>query len=138
MREQRLIESGVSPGEAHRQARCELGNPTLLTEQALDSSAVDIRGDLYSLGVTFYFMLTGKSPYRDGSVSQKLVWHQISAPIPGTLSSRSRSGGFERLRISSSRATRRGDCERFGRSSRPGRHPRRTIPPRTSLPCLEH
>src|SRR5439155_11525984 len=54
----------------------------LAPEQALDSSNVDIRGDIYSLGVTFYFMLTGRSPYRDGSVSQKLVWHQISAPIP--------------------------------------------------------
>ena len=52
----------------------------LAPEQALDSSAVDIRGDIYSLGVTFYFMLTGRSPYRDGSVSQKLMWHQISPP----------------------------------------------------------
>jgi serine/threonine protein kinase len=53
-------------------------------EQAINSSAVDIRGDIYSLGVTFYFLLTGKSPYKDGSVSQKLMWHQISAPIPVT------------------------------------------------------
>lgn len=54
----------------------------LAPEQALDSAAVDIRGDIYSLGVTFYYLLTGRSPYRDGSVSQKLVWHQISAPTP--------------------------------------------------------
>src|SRR5258708_3444369 len=54
----------------------------LAPEQALDSSAVDIRGDIYSLGVTFYFILTGRSPYRDGSVSQKLMWHQMSAPTP--------------------------------------------------------
>src|SRR5262245_34623929 len=54
----------------------------LAPEQALDSSNVDIRGDIYSLGVTFYYLLTGRSPYRDGSVSQKLVWHQISAPTP--------------------------------------------------------
>src|SRR5262245_1286545 len=37
MRKQRLMESGVPPDEAHRRARCELGNPTLLTERALDS-----------------------------------------------------------------------------------------------------
>jgi serine/threonine protein kinase len=54
----------------------------LAPEQALDSSVVDIRGDIYSLGVTFYFILTGRSPYRDGSISQKLVWHQVSSPFP--------------------------------------------------------
>jgi eukaryotic-like serine/threonine-protein kinase len=53
-------------------------------EQAIDSSAVDIRGDIYSLGVTFFFLLTGKSPYKDGSISQKLMWHQISQPTPVT------------------------------------------------------
>lgn len=37
MREQRLIESGVPPGEAHTRARRELGNATLLAEQTLDS-----------------------------------------------------------------------------------------------------
>src|SRR5260370_23720774 len=37
MREQRLIESGVPPGEAHWRARQELGNPTLLTERTIES-----------------------------------------------------------------------------------------------------
>ncbi len=53
-------------------------------EQAIDSSVVDIRGDIYSLGVTFFFLLTGRSPYKDGSISQKLMWHQISQPMPVT------------------------------------------------------
>src|SRR5689334_10645724 len=37
MLEERIIESGVPPAEAHAQARRELGNPTLLTQQTLDS-----------------------------------------------------------------------------------------------------
>jgi predicted permease len=37
MRERRLIESGVPSGEAHSRALRELGNPTLLAEQTLDS-----------------------------------------------------------------------------------------------------
>jgi hypothetical protein len=37
MREQRLVESGLPPDEARRRARCELGNPTLLTERAIES-----------------------------------------------------------------------------------------------------
>jgi serine/threonine protein kinase len=54
----------------------------LAPEQAVGNGTVDIRGDIYSLGVTFYFLLTGRSPYQDGSVSQKLMFHQISAPTP--------------------------------------------------------
>jgi predicted permease len=37
MREQRLIESGAPPAEARERARRELGNPSLLAEQTLDS-----------------------------------------------------------------------------------------------------
>jgi predicted permease len=37
MREQRLIESGVPPDEAYGRARRELGNPTLLAEQTVES-----------------------------------------------------------------------------------------------------
>ncbi|HEV3145437.1 MAG TPA: hypothetical protein VGZ47_16210, partial [Gemmataceae bacterium] len=53
-------------------------------EQAVANGTVDIRGDIYSLGVTFYFLLTGRSPYQDGSLSQKLMYHQISEPTPVT------------------------------------------------------
>ncbi|MBI5759604.1 MAG: serine/threonine protein kinase, partial [Planctomycetales bacterium] len=49
-------------------------------EQALDSSAVDIRSDLYSLGCTLFYLLTGEPPYT-GRVSAVLVAHQQS-PIP--------------------------------------------------------
>ena len=38
----------------------------LAPEQALDSHAVDIRADIYSLGATFYFCLTGKTAVRRG------------------------------------------------------------------------
>jgi serine/threonine protein kinase len=54
----------------------------LAPEQALDSHAVDIRADIYSLGATFYFCLTGRTPFTEGSVAQKLIWHQTRAPKP--------------------------------------------------------
>jgi serine/threonine protein kinase len=52
----------------------------LSPEQAVDSHAVDIRADIYSLGGTFYFLLTGLPPYPEGSVAQKLLWHQTREP----------------------------------------------------------
>ncbi|HEV3262046.1 MAG TPA: protein kinase [Gemmataceae bacterium] len=53
----------------------------LAPEQALDGN-VDIRADIYSLGATFYFLLAGKPPFADGSIAQKLIWHQTRQPKP--------------------------------------------------------
>ena len=46
----------------------------LSPEQAEDSHTVDIRSDLYSLGATFYFLLTGGPPFPEGTIPQKLIW----------------------------------------------------------------
>jgi eukaryotic-like serine/threonine-protein kinase len=54
----------------------------LAPEQALDSHSVDIRADVYSLGATFYFCLTGSPPFSEGTVAQKLIWHQTRKPKP--------------------------------------------------------
>src|SRR6267378_2352289 len=48
-------------------------------EQIIDSR-VDIRADIYSLGGTLYYLLTGKSPFQDGTSSQKIIWHQVRHP----------------------------------------------------------
>jgi eukaryotic-like serine/threonine-protein kinase len=52
----------------------------LAPEQTLDSHNVDIRTDLYSLGGTLYFLLTGSPPFGEGSAAQKLLWHQLRDP----------------------------------------------------------
>ena len=54
----------------------------LAPEQALDSHSVTIRADIYSLGATFYFCLTGRTPFSEGTVAQKLIWHQTRQPKP--------------------------------------------------------
>jgi WD40 repeat protein/tRNA A-37 threonylcarbamoyl transferase component Bud32 len=50
-------------------------------EQALDSHTVDIRADLYSLGCSLYFLLTGRVPFL-GTAAEKLLKHQMQEPAP--------------------------------------------------------
>ena len=49
-------------------------------EQARDPRNADVRSDIYSLGCTFFFMLTGRPPFPEGTVLQKLLQHQGDEP----------------------------------------------------------
>ncbi|MGO9112424.1 MAG: serine/threonine-protein kinase [Thermoguttaceae bacterium] len=52
----------------------------LAPEQARDSHSVDLRADIYSLGCSLYFLLTGHPPFPDGTLPQRLMAHQKQQP----------------------------------------------------------
>ncbi len=53
-------------------------------EQAVDAASVDHRADIYSLGCTMFYLLSTRPISPDGSIVQKLLWHQ-AAPRPSLL-----------------------------------------------------
>ncbi len=52
----------------------------LAPEQALDSHGVDARADIYSLGCSLYYLLTGHPPFPEGTLPQRLMMHQKETP----------------------------------------------------------
>jgi serine/threonine protein kinase len=60
-----------------------MGTPDFLSpEQSKDLHEVDIRSDLYSLGCTFYYLLSGTVPYPGGKTVDKLIRHHSEPARP--------------------------------------------------------
>jgi serine/threonine protein kinase len=56
------------------------GTPEFASPEQFAGVPVDIRSDLYSLGVTLWVMVTGKTPFR--GTSAELMYHHLHAPLP--------------------------------------------------------
>ena len=60
-----------------------MGTPDFISpEQALDARNVDGRSDIYSLGMTLYYLLSGQVPFASGSAKDKLRQHANAEPTP--------------------------------------------------------
>jgi serine/threonine protein kinase len=83
----RVLQLGAqSPGESLStltQGGAVIGTADYVApEQLEDPHGADIRADLYSLGCTFYFLVTGQVPFPGGSLLSKLDkqrWHDPTA-----------------------------------------------------------
>jgi len=52
----------------------------LAPEQALNSHDIDLRADIYGLGCTMYYALTGHPPFPEGTLAQRIAMHQSKMP----------------------------------------------------------
>jgi serine/threonine protein kinase len=60
-----------------------MGTPDYLSpEQGRSLDDVDIRSDLYSLGCTLYYLLTGEVPFPGGTALEKMTRHAADEPEP--------------------------------------------------------
>lgn len=60
-----------------------VGTPDYMApEQAKNSRLVGPRADLYSLGCTLYFLLTGRVPFPGGGAIEKMMQHQLDLAAP--------------------------------------------------------
>ena len=84
----KLVDLGIAKSEDLKDSLCTeaervFGTPAYVApEQAVDAAAVDVRADIYSLGVVLFEMIAGKVPYDGPNAPQILVQTLSSDPFP--------------------------------------------------------
>jgi formylglycine-generating enzyme required for sulfatase activity/predicted Ser/Thr protein kinase len=59
-----------------------VGTPHYISPEQVDAVEVDTRTDIYSLGATFYHLLTGRPPFKAPSTMDLLIKHVMEPLVP--------------------------------------------------------
>jgi serine/threonine-protein kinase len=65
-----------------------VGSPDYMAPEQISGGEVDARTDLYALGVLFYHLLTGETPY-SGDAPIAVAYQHLNAPVPSVREKRS-------------------------------------------------
>lgn len=74
-----------------------VGTPAFASPEQFDNAAVDVRSDIYSLGATLWFVLTGQMPFRGRTVEELRAAQRTSALPLEQLKAASVPAGFAGL-----------------------------------------
>lgn len=59
-----------------------LGTPTYMSPEQCLGEVIDVRSDIYSLGIVMYEMLTGRVPFEADTLGRLIVCHVSEPPVP--------------------------------------------------------
>ncbi|MEP3478755.1 MAG: serine/threonine-protein kinase [Fuerstiella sp.] len=88
-----LVRPISTAGESEHGKQEVTGSPRYLCPEQAQGNTPDSRGDIYSLGATAYFLLTGVPPFQSSDPLQLVMWHATREVPP-----------FERPRVTASPA----------------------------------
>jgi serine/threonine-protein kinase len=72
-----------SPVGHHTRTGSVIGTPAYMSpEQCLGEATLDLRSDIYSLGIVLYQMLTGRTPFVGDTLGRLIVCHVSEPPVP--------------------------------------------------------
>jgi TolB-like protein/Tfp pilus assembly protein PilF len=77
-----LAKAAAEGGRHLTQTGLVVGTPYFMSPEQCEAKPLDHRSDLYSLGATYYSLLTGKYPYHETESAVQLMYLHCFGPIP--------------------------------------------------------